>query len=378
MRKSPLPKPRSPRALLGALAALALVAAGCSEDDGAQCVSTVCDPATHGEVCVGQAIRTCAPDGKSFRYQQCGGQSRCDAGECIPRVCTTIGQSSCLTPTSVQRCADDGSKFETIPCATGELCKDGACVPDECESEPDRCTNKGYLTCVAGAWSQETCPVGQLCSVTGDGRAQCRAAVCTPQVARCDGNVAKVCDARGTAESETPCGGAEVCREGHCQAAVCGDTGAPDASDADVVETADTNEPESQVVFTLNGATTTFDQSAYASFDGAERALIVKSSKSTRDLEIRFQPANATVSGTFSSEVFNPVKVIACYDSGGSAGAVDNCPGGFTHQSSAYEVVVTRNDGPGGRFEATFTLTLEDENRDTIQLLNGQIGVKYR
>ncbi len=348
-------------------------------DDGPSCAKTLCDPATHGEVCVGQAVRTCSADGTRYEYTQCGNQSRCDAGACVARVCTTIGQSTCISPTAAQRCVEDGSKFETTPCAVGELCKDGVCAPSECGTEPDRCTTKGYLTCAAGTFTQETCAVGTVCMTTAEGRAFCGAPICTPQTARCDGDTALLCDARGTSETATVCAANEVCRGGHCQVEVCGDVPETDTQGGDT-QTPDTvePEPESQVVFTLNGATTTFDQSAYASFDAGERMLVVKSSKSTRDLEIRFKPANTTVIGTFSSTVFNPVKVLFCYDAGGSAGVVDDCPGGFTHQSKDFEVTITRNDGPGGRFEATFTATLEDENRDTIQLLNGQVGVKYR
>jgi hypothetical protein len=355
----------------------ACVLASACGDDESNCVKRLCEPASE-PVCVGQSVRTCAADGAGYEYAQCSAQSRCEAGACTPRVCTTIGQATCLSPISVQRCADDGSKFETIACGTGELCKDGVCAASECTTEADRCTNKGYLTCAAGEWTQETCPVGTLCLTTAEGRAYCGARVCTPQTARCDGATSLVCDARGTTEAATPCGASEACRSGHCQPAVCGDS----AGDLDTVDVSEPDvsepEPESQLVFTLNGATTTFDQSAYASFDGGERMLVVKGSKSTRDLEVRFKPASPTVTGSFSSAIFNPVRVIICYDAGGSAGTLDACPGGFTHQSKDYTVEVTRNDGPGGRFEATFSVTLEDENRDTIELKNGQIGVKYR
>ncbi len=370
------------------LAAFALLAAlstaGCSDDDGNKCVATVCDPATFGQVCVGHAVQSCAADGKRFVYTACSSQQRCDAAgasaSCVARTCTTLAQTKCVSVTETERCNDDGSAVERSACAAAETCKDGACVPNECaDSDPDHCSTNGFLTCTEAAWVQQNCPVGDLCSLADNGVARCNPAACTPEARRCEGDTVRVCDARGAGETIINCASDEVCVAGVCQAEVCG-ASTSDASDSEVVDASDTaevSEPESKIVFTLNGVANTFDISAFATFDAGDRQVTVKGSKSTKQLELRFNPANMTIEGSFSSAIFNPVKVLVCYDTGGSVASFDDCAG-FTHRSVAYDVVITRNEGQGGRFEATFSATLEDENTDTIVLSAGQINVKYR
>jgi len=361
-----------------ALAAVAIVgvATGCGEDDGKVCAQSLCDPG-EAPVCDGFQIRRCAAGGKSYSYSDCGAQERCSGGACVPRACTTPGEASCVSPKSVKLCKEDGSAFETIACGSGETCRDGACVPETCVGAGDRCTNGGFLRCVTAAWQQTNCAGGEVCVQEGT-TARCRAPVCTPMSARCDGATALSCDARGRSETATAC--AEACRSGRCQVEVCDDGGDTDVVDtSDGSETTDTVNLASEVIFTLNGVTSTFDQNAFVTFDAGARTLTVKASKSTRSVAIQFAPANATLSGTFSSEVFNPVKVTVCYDAGGGvAGTFSRCEGAFTHESTAYSVQITKNEGAGGRFEATFEATLVDKNTDAIKLEDGQVGVKYR
>lgn len=360
---------------------LALVAwlafPGCGDD--AKCARELCDPASFGAVCVGHAVQTCAPDGQRFIYTACGDQQRCDAGACVARQCTTLGRSTCATVTSVERCKDDGSGLETIACADDETCKDGACVPTVCAGEADRCTDHGLVRCQDNAWVQDNCAAPQLCVVSGGGTARCTAPVCTPEARRCDGDTVKVCDARGMSETTEACAGGEVCVDGGCQVAVCGVDGADTSDAGDTTDTIDgeTSEPKSQILFTLNGVASTFDLSAFATFDSGKRTVTIHAQKSTRELELKLTPAPLTVSGSFSSEVFNPVKVVVCYDEGGSPANFEECEG-YTHRSVAYDLEITRNDGVGGRLVGTFSATLEDQNTDQIQLQAGQIDVKYR
>ena len=359
-----------------ALVVMASLAPGCGEDDGKVCAQSLCDP-SEAAVCDGFQVRRCAAGGKAYTYSDCGGQERCSSGACVPKQCTTPGQSTCLSPKSVQLCKEDGSTFETITCGTGETCRDGACIPETCVGAGDRCTNGGFLRCVTAAWQQTNCAGGEVCVQEGT-TARCRTPVCTPMSAVCDGSTAKACDARGRVETATEC--AEACRSGRCQVEVCDDGGTTDVVDAsDTTDTTDTANLASEVIFTLNGVTSTFDQNAFVQFDPGARTLTVKASKSTRNLQITFAPANATLSGTFSSDVFNPVKVTVCYNAGGGvAGTFSRCEAAFTHESSAYSVQITKNEGTGGRFEATFEATLLDKNTDAIKLEDGQVGVKYR
>lgn len=358
-----------------AVMAMAL-AYGCGGDETNEpCVAMVCTPG-EAAVCAGQEVRTCAADGKSYSYATCSAQQRCDAGQCVPKQCTTIGQATCASPTSVRRCADDGSGFTTTSCASGETCRDGTCAPTVCAAnEPDRCTTNGALKCVSGGWTQSTCPSGQVCSLDGT-TARCLPTKCTPWATRCGGDTALTCDPRGATELATVCAGDSVCRLGHCQLRVCGDAPTPDTSDTS--SEVDSSPTTSQVLFTLDGAVTTFDQNAYAEFDGGKRRLTIKAEKGTSWLEVYLQPSNATVDGSYSSDVFNPVRLIACYKGIGTASTFTDCPEGTTHKAIAYTINVTRNEGPGGRIVGSFTLTLEDKNTDTITLSAGQIDVRYR
>lgn len=355
---------------------------GCGGDEGDKCVATVCDPALHQTGCWGNSVQACAADGKAFVYTACGRQQRCDAasGRCVARTCTTLGEATCATVTEVERCRDDGSGFDRIPCASGVICRDGRCVPSSCTSDPDRCTTHGLVTCENASWVQQNCPVSEICVESETGFARCQPTVCTPEERRCVGSEVRVCGPRGAVETTIACAEDEVCVNGFCQAEVCGSDGVgPDVAEvSDVTDVSDTEpEPESRIVFTLNGVAETFNISAFAIFDAGDRQVTVKASKSTRAIELRFNPANQTVQGTFSSEVFNPVKVLICYDDGGQPADFLDCEG-FSHRSVAYDVVVTVNDGEGGRFEATFEATLEDVNTDTTRLSAGQINVKYR
>jgi len=156
-----------------------------------------------------------------------------------------------------------------------------------------------------------------------------------------------------------------------------GTTDVVDTSDAGDTSDGETSEAKSQILFTLNGVASTFDLSAFATFDSGKRTVTIHAQKSTRELQLKLVPAPLTVSGTFSSEVFNPVKVVVCYDEGGTPAGFEECEG-YTHRSVAYDVEITRNDGVGGRLVGTFSATLEDKNTDTIQLQAGEIDVKYR
>ena len=360
-----------------AVSVFGLVAAlvGCGEEDsGPPCVDQIC---TSGEaaVCSGQAVRTCASDGRSFSYAACSAQQRCDAGACVPKQCTTIGQATCASPTSVRRCADDGAGFTTTECASGETCRDGTCAPTVCAtSEPDRCTTNGFLRCASGSWTQSTCPNNQVCALDGT-VARCLPAQCSPLAKRCDGDTAKTCDARGASEVAETCGEEQVCKDGRCQLRLCGETIVNDVSDTSDGDVAPTT---SQLLFTLNGSVVTFDQNAYADFDAGQRRLTMRATRNTDFLELYLQPSNATVDGSYSSEVFNPVRLTACYKGVGPVGNFTDCPAGTTHKSSAYVITITRNDGAGGRIVGTFTLTLADINTDTITLDAGQIDLRYR
>lgn len=362
---------------LGLVSALCVLGAACGGDEaGTPCVDALCQPG-EAAVCVGQELRTCAPDGRSYVYQACSVQQRCEGGQCVPKTCTTIGQATCATPTSVRRCADDGSGFTTTDCASGETCRDGACAKTSCTTDADICTTNGFLKCSGGSWQQSTCPASQVCSLDG-GVARCLPARCTPWATRCDGDVAKTCNARGSGEVEVACAKDEVCRSGQCQALVCGDSPTSDVV-SDTSGLPDTSDPTSQLIFTLDGVATTFDQNAFAAFDGGPRRLTIRASRSQTFLEIYLQPSNATVSGSYSSEVFNPVRLTACYKATlGVVGEFADCPEGTTHRATGYVINLTRNEGPGGRVEGTFTLTMQDRNTDTIVLSNGQINVRYR
>lgn len=169
-----------------------------------------------------------------------------------------------------------------------------------------------------------------------------------------------------------------------------GDTAtASDTASADDVASADAAaevfvpplEKVSRITFKLNGVNNDFDVAGGAFYvAGGDDAKLFKVSanKGTRKIEINILPVEPFAVGTWSDSVFSEVGVLICYNDGTGAVELPSCPVGFTHESIAYDVTVTTNNGPDSRVEGTFTATFQDSVGGTLELTEGVFDVLHR
>ncbi len=158
---------------------------------GAQCTGA-------GEVCLGH---------------RCVAGTRCMSSRtCMGLVCETT-RGVCVD------CLAD------VDCTVaGQVCRANTCVPPpracrssrECSVTDQVCeTTRGV--CV-DCLTDVDCSTGQFCGADN----LCRAQVCVPNGTTCvDVTHVRVCDARGTAATDRPCGASEVCAMNRCQPRVC-------------------------------------------------------------------------------------------------------------------------------------------------------------
>ena len=357
------------------LSGLALLT-GCSDDPAKTCEATLCD-ASLPPTCSGNDVRRCV-GGTAYSYTSCGAQQRCDdadgSAECVQRQCTSLGESTCKTPIQIEKCLDDGSGRVTIDCATTEKCLDGRCVDKDCQTGDGVCVENGPALCNSGVWTTSACAPGDVCTLGASGPA-CGPKVCVPGTFRCDGKSSRFCDARGTNETGQQCASGEVCVEGRCQAEVCG-VDIPDATAGDTSD-ADTTLVPAQLTFKLAGQTITFDQSAFTEFDQTRELLTLEAQKGTRNVLMIIENARQTLTGTFT-ETTPLFKSVVCWNDGGPAQTFSKCPDGFTHQSTVHQIIITKNEGRGGRVEGSFSATVNDQNGDPTKLQDGTFVLNFR
>lgn len=158
----------------------------------------------------------------------CPSGSSCSGGRCLPSV-SCASSRTCpgqVCDTTAGRCVDC---LVDPDCPSGERCRANLCVPTprscrssrEC-SELNQVCNTMMGTCVDCA-SDVDCSEG-ICRADGT----CAPRVCVPSSRSCASvSAVRVCDARGAASSDAPCGVNEVCQAGQCMTRVC----APGAMD---------------------------------------------------------------------------------------------------------------------------------------------------
>ena len=182
---------------------------------GSVCGEGKCAPVA----CDAEGVRSCAPDGSSFRVCGSGGDwsapTACRTGAvCLGRgvcgvhECAKVGASSCDGAAATRKCelSVDGFRHRgaTVACPSGELCgPSGECGLHACGPKGAiECDGKdGVKECVGGAagfleWAPAVpCPEGQYCGTAGfcgkdgcpsEGAAECMDAVnrrvCTASV----------------------------------------------------------------------------------------------------------------------------------------------------------------------------------------------------
>ena len=370
---------------------------GCSGSTEATCVDTVC---LGGEArCEGNAIATCSADGKTWTYSDCGAEQRCEAGACVKRICTDLGGGWCDDDQTLKRCTLDGMSKVEETCAEGTKCVSGECVPSKCTQGDTACAFGDWLlTCQAGTWTGAECEGGQICD-DASGTAKCTAAICTPETARCEGNVSYLCDHIGRTETATTCGDNQVCKGGYCVNKVCGldDIPAPsgdattDAAgvDGDATASADTGpedtwfpplEPIARVEFELAGNKLVFDLNARANYIGSDKQLVIIGEKGLAQIEIRIGPLDPFVVGSWNESDGAEIGVVVCYNDGVSPlpEPLEPCQVGFTHVSIEYALTLNENNGPDSWLRGDFTATLEDAGGSTIRINEGLFEVLHK
>lgn len=389
--------------LVGALVALTALAA-CGEDEPApppECVDSICEA---GESkCLGNTRATCAADGKSWNYEFCGQSAGyCSNGACQPRVCNTLLGGLCTDDTSLSQCNEAGSAQSNVSCDEGNVCRGGGCVPEACAEGETRCSDPYHaLSCVSGLWNVTDCVAGEVCVEEG-GAAACQAPPCDADSARCvsddAGESSVVCDSTGRTETVTPCASNEVCKGGFCVEKVCGvdDGGDPDATGGGDGGTPDAGgdqgppdveedvfipplEKVSKIEFMLGGIKQTFDLNARADYIATDQNLKIQAGGGARKLEINLAPIEPFTVGQFTDTDSSDTVVIACYYDGGVNVIPEgsgNC-GGFSHVSSLYDVTLDEYN-PQGRVIGSFTVTLENQLGETVQISEGVFDVAHK
>jgi hypothetical protein len=205
-------------------------------EDGDVCEAGVCRPGIcEGGTarCEGDALVVCDELGTRENAIDCNVTPDCldtDAGctcadsECVARICIP-GSTECAG-SGTRTCNESGLAWETVvACDGASSCIAGVCTDDECEPNDESCAGNTLLRCnsTGSGYAQTDCATsGQTCIESG-GAADCATPVCTPGESTCtvDARSRLVCNALGTAQSETACGTGRVCSAGACIDRVC-------------------------------------------------------------------------------------------------------------------------------------------------------------
>lgn len=246
----------------------------CDADQNA-CVPNVCTPGSSS--CDGDTLRTCNAAGSGFDSDttDCSAQdATCVEGECLDIVCTP-GATSCNDNNEMVTCNATGTGTFSSPCSfgyaceessgsascklvsctpgspqcdgnvlttcnalgtgldsggtdcadSGQVCVNGECKPVICqgtsvcyEGSVYACTDKGSTRSLS-----RTCSSSSYCDESGTS-ATCRAQLCSPDQAGCDGNVVSTCKSDGSGWTHTgaDCSASDqVCVSAACLPVIC-------------------------------------------------------------------------------------------------------------------------------------------------------------
>ncbi len=184
----------------------------CSSNRDCTATGQLCD--TAAGVCV-QCLTgaQCTGAGEVCLGHRCVAGTPCASSRtCMGLVCETT-RGVCVD------CLAD------VDCTVaGEVCRANTCVPAPrpCRSSRECSVSDQVCDTARGACvdclTDVDCSAGQFCGAEN----LCRAQVCVPNATSCvDVMRVRVCDARGTAAADRPCGPSEVCAMNRCQPRVC-------------------------------------------------------------------------------------------------------------------------------------------------------------
>ncbi len=374
--------------------ALALSACGGDDDKGGP-VDSLCS--TDEQRCYGNALLTCADEGKAWNVGWCGESKTCtsDSGKpgCSGVKCER-GARTC-DDTKVLMCPEDGlseaAQVET--CKTGQHCIFGTCVKTACDAGTKACGWKAALSCEGGSWKTTKCKSGERCD---EATHACVAQTCKPTALKCtDASTRSTCNTAGSAWVDKACGSGEVCTEGVCHPKVKGaeqdqDAGtvAADAGSGsdgggfiDVGSTKDVQlEQFDTLTLTLSetptpgpGARTIKFKFSSATFSGATKMLQITGDEGLDKLEIQLAPVEEFTTGTFTAlEAQAEDTAILMND-----GSNDQSQVQWQFQAVDYTLDVTSFDDVGGRIKGTISAKLGDAiNKGKFVYIDGAFDIK--
>jgi|GEM_PF-2841551 len=154
-----------------------------------------------------------------------------------------------------------------------------------------------------------------------------------------------------------------------------------DTADTAAADTIPPLEKISKITFKLGGVNNTFDVNGEADYipnGDPGNQFKISADKGTRKIEINVLPVEEFVVGHWNDTEFSEVGVLICYNDGSGVRELPTCPVGFTHESIAYDLTISENNGTGSYVQGTFTGTLQDADGNTVDITEGVFDVKHR
>ena len=348
--------------------------------------------------CDGNALLTCADEGKSWTVGWCGESKACattggNVG-CAGVKCERSSRS--CDDKKVLACPADGLSEPTVvaTCEAAEHCIFGECVTTACTAGDKKCGWKAALSCNGGSWESTKCAADERCDAA---TAACVARSCKPTEVKCaTSKIAATCDATGSAWVDKACGDGKVCTDGICHREVEGQQVTVDAGPAvdaggEVADTGGTgfidagkkDIPLEQFdILTITKSTTPtpgpdaeqikFEFSS-AGFSSVTKMLQITGDQGLNKLEIQIAPLEEFTTGGFTAlEAQAEDSAIWMND-----GSNDQATVQWQFQAVDYTVALTAFDDVGGRIKGTFSAKLGDAiNKGKFIYVEGSFDIK--
>ncbi len=362
------------------------LATACGNDDGGGAVAAVDTLCTDGtRKCLGNALLTCASDGKAWKVANCGEAKVCGQGQgglgCQPVDCVP-NSKSCDDNKAMQCPADgQGDPSQVEFCVGAEHCVAGTCVKTACTSGDKLCGWKALLSCNGGGWSSQKCGANERCDAA---KKACVERTCEPTTIACkDNTTSQTCNTEGSAWIVSACKAGQVCRDGVCHAKVKGkddiaDAGATDtgatsgdaANDAaetggflDVQKDEFVFEPlDKLTVYKSTKApipegTLVFEYDiSSASYLSLEQMMQITGNQNLEKIEIACAPVEEFTTGSTNElEQRWPNSSVLMND-----GTNDPAVAQFRYQAIEYSITIKEFPDVGGRLKGSFNATMAD------------------
>jgi hypothetical protein len=170
----------------------------CPDDEFCEDMTCLPDVCTSGEViCAGQEVQVCNPAGSGFDVEEtCSESEYCEAGLCHDHAC--LPKEVMCDGGKVLKCDDSGKEWVAgQDCeADGLNCFEGQCIDSLCVADSLFCVDNFTLaTCHDDGtdFTPESCPEQHYCL-----KGQCLGWTCEPGEMLCVGEMATMCDDKGS------------------------------------------------------------------------------------------------------------------------------------------------------------------------------------